>query len=234
MNKPIVSAIGAALALAFSAGVMAAPTMSRADYKATAESIAADFTSAKSACKSQTANAKDICMAEARSREKVATAELKARNMPTRETRQAVLFAKADGDFAVAREKCDDKAGNERKVCVTTAKAARDGAIAEAKTAMKPANAANPAKQSSTAATPGKDSPGEYVGDAFITGKVKAAVLEDPSLKSAEINVETSKGRVQLSGFVRSRADIARAVEVAKGVKGVTSVKNDMVLKGTQ
>ncbi len=78
------------------------------------------------------------------------------------------------------------------------------------------------------------ESPGEYVDDAVITAKVKAAVLEEPSLKSAEINVETSKGRVQLTGFVRSRADINKAVEVAKGVKGVKSVKNDMILKGTQ
>ena len=79
-----------------------------------------------------------------------------------------------------------------------------------------------------------KESPGEYAEDAVITAKVKAAVLEEPSLKSAEINVETYKGIVQLSGFVRSRADIDKAVKVAKGVKGVKSVKNDMILKGTQ
>ena len=63
---------------------------------------------------------------------------------------------------------------------------------------------------------------------------MKAAILEEPALKSAEINVETSKGRVQLTGFVRSRADINKAVKVAKSVKGVKSVKNDMILKGTQ
>ena len=78
------------------------------------------------------------------------------------------------------------------------------------------------------------ESPGEYVDDTVITAKVKAAVLEEPSLKSAEINVETAKGVVQLTGFVRSRADINKAVQVAKGVKGVKSVKNDMILKGTQ
>ena len=67
-----------------------------------------------------------------------------------------------------------------------------------------------------------------------ITTKVKAAILEESSLKSAEINVETLKGTVQLSGFVRSRADINKAVAVAKGVKGVKSVKNDMIVKGQQ
>ncbi|MEO8145725.1 MAG: BON domain-containing protein [Betaproteobacteria bacterium] len=79
-----------------------------------------------------------------------------------------------------------------------------------------------------------RETPGEYVDDTAITAKVKTAVFEDQSLKSAEINVETFKGTVQLSGFVRSRADINRAVEVARGVKGVTSVKNVMIVKGQQ
>jgi c(7)-type cytochrome triheme protein len=89
-------------------------------------------------------------------------------------------------------------------------------------------------KEKSAAATPKEESTGSYVDDAVITAKVKAAVLEDPSLKSAEINVETFKGMVQLTGFVGSRADINKAAELAKGVKGVKSVKNDMILKGTQ
>ncbi len=84
------------------------------------------------------------------------------------------------------------------------------------------------------AATSKAETPGEYIDDTAITVKVKAAIFEEASLKSAEINVETSKGVVQLSGFVRSRADINKAVQVAKGVKGVKSVKNDMILKGTQ
>lgn len=72
---------------------------------------------------------------------------------------------------------------------------------------------------------------GEYVDDAVITTKVKAAIFNDPTLKSAEINVETFKGVVQLSGFVNSQADINKAVEVTRSVKGVVSVKNDMRLK---
>ena len=96
------------------------------------------------------------------------------------------------------------------------------------------AGANKSAKEKATTSTSKKESAGAYVDDAVITTKVKAAVLEEPSLKSAEINVETSKGRVQLTGFVRSRADIKKAVAIAKGVKGVKSVKNDMILKGTQ
>ena len=72
---------------------------------------------------------------------------------------------------------------------------------------------------------------GQYLDDSVITTKVKAAILGEPGLKVAEINVETFKGVVQLSGFVNSRADIDTAVRVARSVKGVTAVKNDMQLK---
>ncbi len=81
------------------------------------------------------------------------------------------------------------------------------------------------------ASTEKHEGTGEYVDDSVITTKVKAAMLNEPGLSSAEINVETFKGEVQLSGFVNSRADINRAVEVARSVKGVHSVKNDMRLK---
>jgi len=81
------------------------------------------------------------------------------------------------------------------------------------------------------ASTAQKEGTGEYVDDSVITTKVKAAIFDEPSLKVAEINVETFKGVVQLSGFVNSSADISKAVEVARGVKGVKSVKNDMRLK---
>ena len=81
------------------------------------------------------------------------------------------------------------------------------------------------------ASTQKHEGTGEYVDDSVITSKVKAAILNEPGLSSAEINVETFKGVVQLSGFVNSRADINRAVSVARGVGGVKSVKNDMRLK---
>lgn len=81
------------------------------------------------------------------------------------------------------------------------------------------------------AATSTREGTGEYIDDSVITTKVKAAVFNEPTLKSAEINVETFKGTVQLSGFVSTWADIQKAVEVAGSVKGVTSVKNDMRVK---
>ncbi len=79
--------------------------------------------------------------------------------------------------------------------------------------------------------SPKKESTGEYVDDAVITTKVKAAILHEDTLKVTEIKVETFKGVVQLSGFVNSQSDINTAVKVASGIDGVKSVKNDMRLK---
>jgi len=76
-----------------------------------------------------------------------------------------------------------------------------------------------------------REGTGQYVDDAVITTKVKASIFDDPAVKSTEVNVETFKGVVQLSGFVSSQAAMNRAVEVARKVNGVKSVKNDMRLK---
>lgn len=81
------------------------------------------------------------------------------------------------------------------------------------------------------ASTSRSEGTGEYVDDVVITGKVKSLILGEESLKSLEINVETFKGIVQLSGFVSSQAAANKAVELARTVKGVSSVKNDMRIK---
>jgi osmotically-inducible protein OsmY len=80
---------------------------------------------------------------------------------------------------------------------------------------------------SACAATPKQESTGEYMDDSLITTKVKAAILNEPSLKVNQINVETYKGAVQLSGFVDSADAGTKAAELARSVKGVASVKND-------
>jgi osmotically-inducible protein OsmY len=76
-----------------------------------------------------------------------------------------------------------------------------------------------------------KESTGEYVDDSWITSKVKAAFVKDKTLKASEINVETFKGTVQLSGFVADPGDVSHAADVARDIKGVTSVKNDLQVK---
>lgn len=81
------------------------------------------------------------------------------------------------------------------------------------------------------ASTDHKQGTGEYVDDTVITTKVKAAIFDDPVTKVLEIKVETFKGEVQLSGFVSSQDAANRAIQLARGVAGVTSVKNDMLIK---
>ena len=81
------------------------------------------------------------------------------------------------------------------------------------------------------ASTATREGTGEYVDDSVLTTKVKAGIFNEPSLKSMEINVETFKGTVQLSGFVAQPGDIAKAGQIARGVKGVKAVKNDIRVK---
>jgi len=81
------------------------------------------------------------------------------------------------------------------------------------------------------ASTSTQESTGEYIDDSVITSKVKAAIFNEPTLKSLEINVETFKGVVQLSGFVTSDTAINKAIEITRNVKGVKSIKNDMRIK---
>jgi osmotically-inducible protein OsmY len=81
------------------------------------------------------------------------------------------------------------------------------------------------------ASTSTTESTGEYIDDSVITTKVKAAIFNEPTLKSTEINVKTFKGIVQLSGFVSSQADISRAMEVAKTIVGAKFVRNSLYVK---
>jgi len=76
-----------------------------------------------------------------------------------------------------------------------------------------------------------QESTGEYFDDTWITTKVKAALVEDSDVKAREVNVETFKGVVQLSGFVESQAAMDQAVVIARRIEGVVSVRNDMAIK---
>jgi osmotically-inducible protein OsmY len=81
------------------------------------------------------------------------------------------------------------------------------------------------------ASTSKQSSTGEYVDDSVITTKVKSLLAADDFLKSFEISVETYKGTVQLSGFVSSQQAVDKAVQITRSVKGVKSVKNDLIVK---
>ena len=81
------------------------------------------------------------------------------------------------------------------------------------------------------ASTSKQESTGEYIDDSVITTKVKSLLAADDFLKSFQISVETYKGTVQLSGFVNSQKALDKAGQIARSVKGVTSVKNDLIVK---
>ncbi len=134
----------AAIAIAIGAGHAAgvdAQSLSREQYKSGKDGISAEYKAEKDACGSLSGNARDICKAEASGRAKVARAELEATYKPSPRTRYEVRVAVASADHAVARERCDDSAGNVKDVCVKEAKAAEISAKADAKARLKTVDA---------------------------------------------------------------------------------------------
>lgn len=117
MSQFTTTAIAVAIGLTFSAGAMA-QTMSKNDYKTAMAGIAAEYKSDKTSCESLSGNANDVCMAEAKGKEKVAKADLNAHNKNTKQTRYEALVTKAEADYSVAKEECDDQAGNVKDVCL--------------------------------------------------------------------------------------------------------------------
>ena len=140
MNRRRISAISLAIGLAFSAGAMA-ENMSKEQYKSGKAGIATDYKTDMAACGAYAGNAKDICKAEADGREKVARAELEAGYKPSNDASYKLRVAKAEAVFAVAKEKCDDKSGNVKDVCVQEAKAVSVAAKADAKAQRKTSDA---------------------------------------------------------------------------------------------
>ena len=151
MNNLNITTIAALFALAFSASAIA-QSMSKDDYKAGKEKIAAEYKSGKAGCNSLAGNAKDICVAEVKGKESVAKAELEAGYKPTPKAHYKVSVAKAEADFAVAKEKCGDKGGNAKDVCLKEAKAALTAAKADAKVQEKTTDARNKANEKTTEA----------------------------------------------------------------------------------
>lgn len=132
MEKFHTVAISAVITLALGTGVVA-ENMSKDDYKAARDRIETTYRADKRRCDSMSGNAKDVCNAEASGRERVAKAELEARHNPTQELRREALLVKAETDYETAAEKCDDKTGNMKEVCLKEAEAARTAAEADAR-----------------------------------------------------------------------------------------------------
>lgn len=145
MNKIKFSAVTLATCLIFSVTAMA-ESMTRNQYLSQKKSIKSEYKSAQAVCDSLTGNANDICIAEAKGNSSIANAELKFNYKPSAKSRFGLSIAKADAEYAVTAEKCNDMAVKARGVCVKEARAIQIQQINDAKVqakTMKPNTAAN-------------------------------------------------------------------------------------------
>jgi hypothetical protein len=170
MNKLNMLMLAMAISFGYSAGSMAAG-LSKDDYKAEKARIEATYKLEKHGCASLSGNSNDVCEVEAKGKERVAMADLIANYKPSRNTRYEARIAKAEADFAVAREKCDDMAGNTKDVCVKEAKAAQMTAKADAR-AHRDISDAN-ATASDKSAEAGKDAEAKKRAAEYSVAKEK-------------------------------------------------------------
>lgn len=170
MNTLNIHAIALAVSLTFSVGAMA-QNVSKDDYVSVKDKIAADYKLAKASCDSLSGNPNDICMAGAKGNEKVALAELEAGYKPTPENRYQARVVKADAEYELAKERCDDRAGNTKDVCMKEAMSAETAAKADAKAQMKTADANATANEKSADAR--KDATEDKLGAQYKVAKEK-------------------------------------------------------------
>lgn len=129
--KPTIHA-GIFVAALLSGSALFAAPMTRDDYSAAKKRIDLEYKDSKTACDALTANAKDMCREEAKGKEKIARAELEYNRSGKPKDATKVAMAKADAAYAVAKEKCDDRTGNDKDVCVKEAKTAHTAGVADA------------------------------------------------------------------------------------------------------
>lgn len=243
MNKVI------ALMLAASASALlaAAPAHAQdASYKSATDKASADYKQAKAACDSQAGNAKKVCVEEARVARTKADSDAVAqyRNTP-RELGKARKDV-ANAEYDLAKAKCGDTSGANKTACMNDAKAAKTAALADASMGAKDGTnvAQNPPAMvkencdamdaTAKAACVTRNAAGSTkvaVTDTVITTKIKADLVKDSDLKALDVHVETVNGVVMLSGFVPSQAQVQKAADLARGVEGVTDVKNGLKVK---
>ncbi len=133
MKKSIHLKASLAVAVMLALPLAQAATMTKADYNAAKTRIAANYKAERTSCTTLAGNAKDICVEEAKAKDKVARAELEYGYSGKPADQNKVLVVKAESDYAVAKERCDDLAGNPKDVCLTEAKATETKALANAK-----------------------------------------------------------------------------------------------------
>ncbi len=200
MNSFNIKALAIAITLTFSMGAMAQNT-TKAEYKAGNDKISAEVKAAKAGCASLSGNANDICVVEAKGIEKVARAELEASYKPTTKNFYEVRIAKAEADYGVAKEKCDELSGNTKDVCVKEAKALQTTAKAEAKAQLKTTDANATANETSAKAQSKandkstqarKDATGDEIDASYAVAKEKCDTFAG---EAKEICMDKAKRR---------------------------------------
>ncbi|MGO4378339.1 BON domain-containing protein [Pseudoduganella sp. RAF53_2] len=195
----------------------------RAAYKSAWEKAESDYKVAKDKCSSLKGNAKDVCKEEAKVAQAKSELDIttKYKNNPSDVTRAEHRVAEAEYDLA--KEKCDDMSGSAKSTCKSDAKSQYDTQLASTKTSTTE-NVADKTREKSADAS-------LAMSDTMITTKVKAEMAADPVVKAMDVHVETQGGVVMLSGFVPSKTEADKAVEIARAVKGVTDVKSSIQVK---
>lgn len=146
MNKLLAGFLLSLVSAGFSPLVLAADDAAKTTYNAAKERADADYKAARAKCDGLSDNAKDVCVAEAKAAQKKSKAEAEAQYKNTDRARANARIAAADADYDVAKEKCDEKSGNEKDVCIQAAKDIRDKARADAKATKKVTEAKSEAR----------------------------------------------------------------------------------------
>lgn len=174
MNNYTLKLLILAIGLICSVDVMA-DRMSKKQYKAQDKKINVEFKKAKADCNSLADNANDICIAEAKATQSIAKAELQAQYKPTVNNRYTARAAKAEADYSVAIQVCDDKAGNDKDVCVKEAEAAKVKALADAEVQIRTSKANSIASEKSVDAR--QAATAEKLDANYAVAKEKCEVL---------------------------------------------------------
>ena len=189
MQTRTLTALSAALLLSVSASVFAEP-MSKAEHKTAKTPISAQYDADRAACKGLSGNANDICVDEAKGKKSVAETELEANSNPSEKNKYNVRLAKANAAYNVAKEKCDDAAGNTKDVCLKEAKSAHVTAKANAKLTEEKSDNNAAAREKNASAQKDADANKQDAAYALakekcdsLAGDPKAACLQDAKVK---------------------------------------------------
>lgn len=212
------------LAALFSSSLALAQTVDDNAYKAAKDKAESDYKVAKDNCKSLKHNAKDVCKEEAKVAQARADLDATKQYQNTPKDVEKAEKKLADAEFSLAKERCDDMSGSAKSTCRSDAKSAHKTALANAGATSTTSNIAQATRDTGTKIA-------DTASDTIITTKVKAEMAADPVVKAMDVHVETQKGIVMLSGFVPSKAEADKAVELARKVEGVQEVKSSLQIK---